>query len=274
MDYAYLLDVKMPLADGKAYAVRALENRSPLVRYAYAMRLMRKDRLDEAELIFADLGNKRLELARPGSNAFAWLADASRPEIDNLYDPLITTRDIRAMRKTIEGARGEAKPEAMYALASYYYTRRNLLLYNASLWDGMRNSAMSIFFSDKTNDATDRKVRLEHAYEHESLARSRAICLQIIKEFPGVTLDRQGALSRGYRRASLGRLQPSVAQYFSLPKLHWKQAADHLNELATRFPNDPLAANARKYAKVFQEEAGDEWKSVAPSAKGKDLVLE
>ena len=54
LDYAYLLDVKMPLADLKAYAERQPENRSPLVRYAYAMRLMRKDRLGRGQVILAD----------------------------------------------------------------------------------------------------------------------------------------------------------------------------------------------------------------------------
>lgn len=269
LDYAYLLDVKMSLPELKAYAERQPESRSALVRYAYAMRLLRKERFDEAETIFADLGNARIRLAQPGSSLFAWNPSGAAPTIDALYDPLVTARDLRALKRTIEGARGEERPQAMYALASYYYTRRNLLLYNASLWKGGRETAIGPFFSDTTNDATDRKMRLEHAYEHESLARARAICLAIVKEFP----ESPWAAKALYRAATAERrLADFNPQWRDISKYRgnlWKQAAGHLTELATRFPNDPLAANALKYAKVFEEEAGEGWKALAPSAKAR-----
>ena len=116
----------------------------------------------------------------------------------------------------------------------------------------MRNSAMSIFFSYKTNDATDRKVRLEHAYEHESLARSRAICLQIIKEFPESPWTAKALYRAATAERRLADFNPQWRNISHYRGNLWKQAADHLNEVATRFPNDPLAANARKYAKVFR----------------------
>ncbi|RYG62544.1 hypothetical protein EON77_22095 [bacterium] len=176
------------------------------------------------------------------------------------------------MKRTIEGARGEAKPEAMYALASYYYTRRNLLLYNASLWKGDRVTALGMYWSDTTNDATDRKTRIAHAYEHECLARARATCLAIAKQFP----DSPWAAKALYRAATAERrladFNPMWRDLSRYQTNFWRAAAGHLEELATRFPNDPLATNARKYAKVFQEEAGDGWK--APAAPAKPGLLE
>ena len=269
-DYAYLLDVKMSLSELKAYAERQPESRSALVRYSYGMRLLRKERYDEAERLFAELGNARLKLAQPGSKAYAWNSEEGGMPTDLLFDPLATARDLRAMKTTIEGARDEAKPEAMYALASYYYTRRNLLLYNAPLWEGGRSVLSG--FSAQTNDATDRKARLEHAYEHECLARARATCLAIAKLFPTSPWAAKALYRAATAERRLANFNPQWRDISKYRGNLWRQAAAHLEELATRFPNDPLAANARKYAQTFQEEAGDEWK--APAAPAKPALIQ
>ncbi len=268
LDRAYLLDVKMTPDEVRGYLDRQPAGaRADLVRYSLGMRLLRLDRYDEAEALFLDLGDRRAALAKAGSREYAWAADESKTEIDKLYDPLETARELRRLRKTLDGTKGEERAGAMYALASLYYTRRNLLLYNAALWSGGRGVMDFADTASQANDANDGRRIEAHLYEHECLWRARAACLQIVKEAP----DSPWAAKALYRAATAERrLADFNPQWrgISAKRLNlWKAAAGHLETLAARFPNDPLAKNARKYAGVFREEAGDAWKALTPDER-------
>lgn len=44
-------------------------------------------------------------------------------------------RDLLAIETKVNQATGEDRLAARYELASYYYTHRNLVLYNAAMWE-------------------------------------------------------------------------------------------------------------------------------------------
>ena len=288
LDRAYLLDVRMTPEEIRAYLPTVQGEKADLVRYSLGMRLLRLDRYDEAEAIFTELGERRRTLANVGSFDYAWLRpDDAKPaappttptlpigsalvenpaEVDALYDPLTTARDLRKLRKAFAGAAGETRAEAIYAYASYLYTRRNLLLYNAPLWQGGRQVLDFANDQNLANTAKDRRAIVDHLYEHECLWQARTACLQIVRESP----NSPWAAKALYRAAtSERRLADFNTQWRTLSRKRlnlWNAAAGHLEELARRFPNDPLAKNAKKYAGVFREEAGDAWKALTPDER-------
>lgn len=282
LDRAYLLDVKMSPEEIRAYLPTVSGEKADLVRYSLGMRLLRLNKYDEAEALFTELGDRRVKLASPGSFDYAWYQEENKrpafnplagaavenpPVVDALYDPLVTTRDLRKLRKAFAGATGETRVEAIYAYASYLYTRRNLLLYNAPLWQGGRSVLEFTNDQNLANTAKDRRAIVDHLYEHECLWQARTACLQIVRESP----NSPWAAKALYRAAtSERRLADFNFQWRTLSRKRlnlWNEAAGHLEELATRFPNDPLAKNAMKYAGVFRQEAGDAWKALTPDER-------
>lgn len=260
-DVAYLLDARMT-TDQIQHAIDArgaADSHHDLLLFSLGMRYLRGDELARARDIFASIPQaKRDELSHKGSKDYAWVEDDKNAIVDSLFDPLESTNDLIGLRKSIADASGDdAKAAAMYKLATYYYTHRNLLLYNASLWEGGRNWMFGAAWNDKAADKDDRFAVASHHYEHESLYHARKICLAIVDQYPKSKIAPQAL----YRAATASRRLANFSGWWrerNKTQDLYKNAADLLDKLAANYATDPLAKNAKKYAGVFREEGKGE----------------
>ncbi|HRF59253.1 MAG TPA: hypothetical protein PLH94_04985 [Fimbriimonadaceae bacterium] len=251
-DWAYLLDVRLTVADlEKVVSENPIPVRRSEIQYALALRLIREDRYHEASSTLAKL--PAAEIAKFGDlkdpSAYAWFG----PEgTDRLSNPMDTVRDLKALQQKIDGATGDAKAEALYAKASYFYTKRNLLLYNPSLWKGGR---AAIFASWNTTIQTpeDLSQIRKHMAEHECLAHSRRLCLEIVGQHPKSPV----AAKALYRAACSARRLADFNYWWRSHNKQvdsWTEAIDLMKRIPKEYPSDPLAPLGTKFAKVFEEE--------------------
>ena len=267
-DVAYLVDVRMSVDQVGAYA-RA--NPDPLLRLSHGFRLLRADRLAEAEKVFAAIPEAdRRKMAKVGSGDYAWLQnDSPGSTLDVIADPLTTVRDLQAIEKKVNETTGEARLAARYELASYYYTHRNLVLYNAAMWDGSRGLLANLVTNDAytwagtrgvvsgtnstvTTKADEDAIR-KHHFEHEALYRSRQICLDIVKENPKSAVADRALYRAATASRRLANFNPWWRDYDKNGNIY-ASAANLLKRVYTEHPGSPLAANAKKYEKVFRDE--------------------
>lgn len=255
-DVATLLDVRMTTAEIEAYiAERQNDPEIDKLKLAVGLRYLRKDNLDAAEKWLKQIPDtQRKEISEAGSRNYNWFIDESDTgPFDRLQDPLETVQAIRALNQQVSSAaNADAKAEAQYALASYWYERRNLLLYNASLWRGGR-SVLAGFWDAGVDKAGYDKAILEHHYEHECLYKARKIAVLLAKENPKSPF----AAKALYRAACAARRLADFNSYWRDPKLSnpmWNESISLMKRVAAEYPNDPLAASATKYAKAFDDE--------------------
>ena len=142
-----------------------------------------------------------------------------------------------------------AKAEAKWKIACYYYNHRNLLLYNAALW--MRDRSVAIGFQWNSHVATkeDNKILYQHHWEHECYAKTLKICKQIVKEYPRSRIRFQAA----YRAACAAERLSNMNQYW-----RWVDETEdllgqsvNLMAYARRSPNPGLAKAAKKFASLY-----------------------
>ena len=94
-----------------------------------------------------------------------------------------------------------------------------------------------------------------YMYQHEVYAHTRRICLDIAREYPK-TKTAPKAL---YRAACAAERLWNLNAWWGEKHAafdHSKESSKLMTLLARRYPNDPLAKPARKYAGVF-EGSGD-----------------
>jgi tetratricopeptide (TPR) repeat protein len=248
-DIAYLLDVRMSPEQVRDYVrSHATHPRAELFRISLGFRFLRQSRYDDSIAQFESVPtSKRLKLVQAGSTYAD--SEPGMPHYDQIPDPVQTARDL----KRLESAAGSGanRAAAMYALASYFYTRRNLMLYNAALWNGGRSVLASLNTGVTTPKDAD-AVRA-HSFEHECLYRARKVCLKLAGAFPENPVTAKAL----YRAATATRRLADFNPYWrSAPKsvVSYEEAASLLKQVYTKFPGDALAANARKYEKVYLEE--------------------
>lgn len=255
-DVAYLLDARIPLPELQKIAeARKGEKDGDLLRFSVGMRLLRQDRLADARAVFASIENrKRSEIGRVGSKDFGWVREDPRGLVDQVFDPLTTTDDLLRLRKAVsDAATDDAKARALYALASYYYERRNLLLYNAPLWEGARNSMFGFFWNTKVAVREDNLAVAQHHYEHEALFRARSICLELVRRYPKSSVADRAL----YRAATSSRRLADFNTWWrdrNRVQDMWSSASTLMDRVSAEYPRSPLAPTARKYAAVFREE--------------------
>lgn len=244
MDRAYILDVRLTPDQVKTYAE---ETKEPLDTLSAGYRYLRVNDFPKAIAAFQAIPDaERKKLAKVGSRDYAWLQpENSNSPLDRIPDPLTTAKDLQKLHadKTAKG---------LYTLASYYYNHRNLLLYNAPLWEGGRAS-LGWAWNEKIATPEDSAARQRHFFEHECVARSRAICMELVKRYPKDPI----AAKALYRAATSTRRLASFNGWWrsqNEKNNRFEDAANLLKRVYTEFPKDPLAKNARKYEKVFRQE--------------------
>ena len=243
-DVAYLVDVRMSIDQLRAY-IDQRPNDPDRDKWTASLgyRLLRKGDFAAAKTEFSKLDDaRRRALVKAGSTDYRW---EEVPGVDVIPDPLVTVRELQDLRAKATDAEG------LYALASYYYNHRNLLLYNAAAWDGSRQVLVQLNSGVSTRD--DRLAVREHTYEHEAIYRARAICLEIVKRYPESPVSSKAL----YRAATASRRLADFNKWWRLygnTATLYDSAIALMERCATEYPNEPLAARARKYAKAFADE--------------------
>lgn len=257
VDVAYFLDARLTIPQlreltGK-YAAGTEYGKK--VRYALAMRLMRKRDYQASLEVFSTIpGADRVRLAQVGSKDYVWGDAEGGGKIDILADPVQTIADLKKMEKSVAEAKtADLAAERLYGEASYLYLRRNLLFYNPSLWQGSRSFNLSLFWNDKIAAQADKLALSEHLNDHETLMHARNICLDVIKRYP----TSKAAPRAYYRAACATRRLASMNEIWrsrNAQRNLYNEAAGLLDQLVKKFPKDPLAKKAKKYAGVFRSE--------------------
>lgn len=243
-DVAYILDVRLDPAQVETYAERKNDS---VAKLTAGYRQLRANNFAAATKWFESIPEaERRKVAKVGSRDYAWLEpEKATSPLDSIPDPLTTARDLAKLQR-------DKSAKGLYALASYYYTRRNLLLYNAALWDGSRG-ALGWAWNAKIATPEDSAARQKHFFEHECVARSRAICLEVAKRYPKSPVAGKAL----YRAATSTRRLAGFNGWWRSQNAktnRYEAAANLLKRVYTEYPKDPLAKNARKYEKVYRQE--------------------
>lgn len=245
-DIAYLLDVRMTPEQIEQYiADRPSDPRRQWLNLALGYRHLRLKNWDRAIALFSSVPTDvRRRLSGAGSRDYGWIqSEDPNSTLDKLFDPLETAQTLKRL------ASGTT-PESRYELASYYYTHRNLVLYNVSLWGGMRRLLAGMNAS-VTNQADQTAVR-DHSYAHEALYQARLICLDIAAKSPNSPVAPRALYRASTATRRLADFNPWWREYQD--GNYFNDAAELMKQLYTRYPSSSLAANARKYEPVFRQE--------------------
>ena len=249
-DIAFFLDARMTPRQIERYlAGRPYPGYRSLITYSLGIRYLRTGQWDRARRwLERTPAEKEAEYSQGRKE---W---AARPS----PDPLVAVSDLESLQRAVSRAKGSnARAEALYRYASYYYSHGSLLLYNAGLWQQMREYSFDIWWNERHATPQDLSAERDHMYEHEVYARALRICLDIEKRYP-----RSPTAPRAlYRAACCARYLANYNYWWRKEdKRHdyWAESVHLMTRLANRYPTDPLAAHARKYAGVFAQEGRDE----------------
>ncbi|HLK61666.1 MAG TPA: tetratricopeptide repeat protein, partial [Chthonomonadaceae bacterium] len=273
-DIAYLLDAKMTIPQIEAYYKATPEDlsdeshfnysyedsstlappsykRRDLLAYTIGIRYLRQEQWDQADLWLKRVPAEKLKAFNKGREEWG-----SKPS----PDPLTASHELHALQHTASEAKTEAtRAEALFRYASYYYSHGTLLLYNPMLWQEERAFNFSMYWDKKQPTPEDLSATKRYMYSHEVYAHTRALCLEIARRYP----DTPTAPKALYRAACSDRYLATFNGWWreeNAQEDHWKEAARLMRELAQRYPHDPLAADAKKFAGVFTEERkGMQW---------------
>ncbi|MGV3614949.1 MAG: tetratricopeptide repeat protein [Fimbriimonas sp.] len=242
-DIAYLIDVRLDPGQVEAYANKKGD---ALARLSAGYRRLRTNDFAAAIKWFSSVPDaERRKLAHVGSRDYAWLQpENAKSPLDQIPDPLTTARDLSKLQ-------ADKSAKGLYTLASYYYGRRNLLLYNAPLWEGGRGG-LGWAWNEKIATPQDEAARRRHHFEHECLWRARVICLELAKRYPKDPYAARAVYRAATATRRLASFNPWWRSHDGTNR--YFEAANLLKRVYTSYPRDPLAKNARKYEKVFRQE--------------------
>lgn len=257
-DIAYMLDAKMSPAEIRQYIdSHPHSDQKNLLRYSLGLRLLRMDQYSAAEKAFSSI---------PADVRTGFYKQGVEFEEGPIQDPLITARELAGLHHAVSAAPESAKAKALYALASYYYDKRDLLFYNSPLWAGQRSIGIGASWYSATDSAADEAALKTHHLEHECLQRAYDVCMEILHRYPH---SAQAPLA-AYRAATASERLSHFNPYW-----RWRAARDRMIDntialmqtVAEKYPTSSVAKDARKYAKVYadekkQLEANDMWKNV------------
>jgi outer membrane protein assembly factor BamD (BamD/ComL family) len=101
-----------------------------------------------------------------------------------------TLDDLERLQQEIERAQGdEAKAEATYQMASYFY-EGSLLFYNPAAWRGMRAEMLGSLNETNYRSPNEAQVVWRYEQEHEAPARALALYLEVVRLYPRTSAAR------------------------------------------------------------------------------------
>jgi len=245
-DFAFLLDIRMSPEQIARYIDRHPHDRDrDSFVYSLGMRYLRKHSWAKAEEYLGQLSRRRRMAL-------------TKLEGDYGYDPDVQPDPLRTVHQLSRLDKGAAvapdpssKAKAMFAMANFYYSHRNLLLYNAHLWGGERSTAIDFSWNHRVSTKQDDKALELHFWEHECLAQAYLICRHVVNDFPSSSVKYRAAYMAACAAKRLGNFNEYWRWNGERKDLGLQ--AVHFMKIARRSPNRNLAAKARKYAQVFVE---------------------
>jgi outer membrane protein assembly factor BamD (BamD/ComL family) len=114
----------------------------------------------------------------------------TRVYADWLLRDFKTLDDLERLSGEVERAQGdEAKAEATYRLASYFYEGK-LLFYNPAAWRGMRAEMISSLDETRYRVPGEAQIVWNYEQEHEGPARALALYLEVVRRYPNTRAAR------------------------------------------------------------------------------------
>jgi len=115
-----------------------------------------------------------------------------------------------------------------------------------------------MWWNDTALHGQDARVIRDYMYRHEVYARSLKTCLSVADRYPSTSAVPQAL----YCAACAARSLASFNEWWrneDRNENHWLESIRLMKRLLRRYPRHPLAKEARKYARVFNEERKGSW---------------
>jgi len=249
-DVAYLADAKLtPLQLARFIGRLPRSERGPY-QYTLGLRYMRLGQYSAAKRAFLAVPTaqrKQYGFVTIPKYALSYQnEDTQAPR-----DPIGEVEKLQRLDVAIATAKGdEAKAKAIYAKGAHIYHRRNLLFYSPAMWQGSRAYVLGYNWSDALNTKDDERARARHHWEHECLAQSYKLFMQVVDKYPKSKVAPEAMYSAAMSAERLSHLNPWWRAHDSGLG---KKSVALMEGLVKHHPDHPLVTRARKYAKVFRE---------------------
>jgi TolA-binding protein len=250
-DIAFLLDVRMTPAQIADYLRR--HSRSPqrnLVAYSLGIRYLRAERWEEARRMLTSVPHATyLKFANPKDK-----------DGDGLQtDPLRAVAKLEPLHHAVLAARTDrARASALYWYAHYYATHDELLLYNLALWNGEREINFQFYWNERFATDEDRAAVHAHMYAHETYARSRRICLDLVRRYPDTP-----TVPYALYRAAVDDLHLATFNSWWVEKqpIDFAKEMHRLKQrLVREYPHHSLAHKLLAHARLHPEQPAQLWR--------------
>ena len=250
-DVAYLIDIRMSTAQlAETIKNPRYSDHSKLLRFSLAMRYLRDEQFHLAAEELRTLSAKTRENFR--RQLYENEVEEKGTNTDLIQDPLQTAQELGTLAVQFRAAKTpNEKAVVKWKTANYYYTHRNLLLYNPAVWHMARSLAIGFQWNASIATRQDFQAIERHHWEHECYARTLTLCKEILKAYPKSPLRFEVA----YRAACAAEKLSHMNRYW-----RWQARqkdlmgqAVNLMAIARKSPEKELAKKAKKYARVFAE---------------------
>lgn len=217
-----------------------------VLQFTLAKRYMRRGDYASARREFHRLGGTKV--ARYGLSRKKFL-EQTRYDDEPVPDPMESLADLENFDRQFRNARSRnAKAQALYDKGAYIYHSETLLFYSPGLWSNSRAFSMDMYWNESLAGKRKQKVLTRYFWEHEAYAHSLALCKQIIEQYPRSKVTPKAYYTAAISAQHLGSMNE---WWRSQPRDLTHEAGVLLARLSKRFPKDPLAPPAKKYAGVF-----------------------
>ncbi|HTQ10805.1 MAG TPA: hypothetical protein VMI31_12085 [Fimbriimonadaceae bacterium] len=243
-DVAYMLDMRMSPNQIAGYLRDHPNQRArDEIRFALGYRYLREHRFARAAQTF-----RRVPAWK--RKAYVLPPDDEYDEPTGLQDPLETAGRLGTLYHRLEVARGaEKRAAALLNIGNYYYSHRNLLLYNPRLWHGMRAESVGFSWNKGAASSQDDAALREHHLEHECLAQAMDAYVEIVERYPSASVRQRAAYRAACAAERLSNLNPYWRWLGAM--MHLDEKATHLMWIATKGPDRSLARDAAKFAVIY-----------------------
>lgn len=254
-DVAYLIDVRMTTKELADYIAQNPNSKYiKLLHYSLGIRYLRKDQFKLAAQELTKISAKTRE--NRSRLIYEYEDRYPQDQVTGIQDPLITAQQIGTLYNHFYAAKTlNAKAEAKWKIACYYYDNRDLLLYNPALWMMERTVAIGFQWNSSIATRQDYQALNEHHWEHECYAKTLNLCKQIIHDYPRSRIRFQAAYRGACAAERLSRMNP-----------YWRWEGErkdllgqsvNLMAYARRSPDPILAKAAKKFASIYADDRED-----------------
>lgn len=248
-DIAYLADAKLTTSQLSRFIRKLPRSERGPYQYTLGLRYMRVGEYGAATRAFHSVPTaqrKQYGFTKVPPYALTY----NNEDTEAPRDPIAEVNKLAHFDRAIAKAKGtEAKAKAIYAKGAHIYHRRNLLFYSPAMWQGGRASILS-YFAPQFNSKADERARTRHNWEHECLAQSYKLFMQVVDKYPKTKIAPEAMYSAANSAQRLSNLNDWWRGHGTGLD---KRSADLMDGLVKRYPDSVLVTRARKYAKVFRE---------------------